>query len=158
MRGDVFEKWRQRVQLAEAGLSEEAANQLRHMQSQIIRLLGKEAQFDPDRAVADPGDLLAGVLRFKRLIETRDRLQNRFQLLLQLGPVLFGALLLLAAGIVLMFIHYGGIASNPLLSLVGVAISAASGAIVVICFGFYVYLQQSLSGAEILSASENLNA
>lgn len=157
LRGETFDKWRQRVALAEAGLSERAAEELRHMQIEISRLVGTEAQFDPSRVVADPGDLLAGVLRLKRLIEKRDRVQHRFRLLLLLGPIFFWTLLTLAVGIVLTIIYHGGLASNSLLGDVGIAICAVSGAIVVICFGVYAYLQQFLSGAEILSASKGSN-
>ena len=157
LRGDTFDKWRQRVELTEAGLSEQAAEELRHMQIEISRLLGTEAQFDPSRVVADPGDLLAGVLRLQHLIETRERLQSRFRLLLWLGPIFVGTLLTLAAGLALTFTYLGGIASNPLLGDVGIAVSVVSGVILVICFGVYIYLQQSLSRAEIFSASEISN-
>lgn len=157
LRGDTFEKWRPRVELAEAGLSKKGVEELREMQIQLHRLLGTEIKFDPSRVVADPGDLLASVLRVKSVIETRDRLQHRFHLLLRLGPIFFWTLLTLAAGLVLMFTHYGGIASNPLLGDVGRAVSAVSGVILVICFGVYVYLEQFLSRAEILSSSESSN-
>lgn len=161
LRGDTFHKWRKRVELAEVGLSEQAAEELRHMQLEINRLLGTEDQFDPRRVVADPGELRAGVLRLnvrlKRLIETRERLQGRFRLLLRLAPIFFWTLIPLAAGIALTFTYLGGIASSPLLGDVGIAVSAVSGVVLVICFGVYVYLQESLSRAEILSAFESSN-
>ena len=157
LRGDTFDKWRQRVELAEAGLSEIAAEELRHLQIEINFLLGAETQFSPSQVVADPGKLLASVLRLKRLIETRNRLQSRFTVLLWLGPFFFWTLLTLAVGLVLTFTHHGGVASNPFLGDVGTVICVVSGTIVVTCFGVYVYLQQFLSSAEIISARERAN-
>lgn len=151
LRGDTFDKWRQRVELAEVGLSERAVEELRRMQIEISLLLGTDGRFDPSRVVADPGDLLVGVLRLKSLIEIREQLRSRFRLLLRLGPIFLWTLLSMGVGILLTFTYYGDIASSPVLGNIGIALSAVSGVIVVICFGVYVYLQQSLSKAEIIS-------
>ena len=155
LRGDIYSKWQQRVFLAEAGLSEKAAEELRHLKVQIDRIVGTRAQFDPTRVVTEPADLLANVLRFKRLIETRERLQGQFRQLRNLGPVLVFTSLAFAVGIVLMFAHYGELTSNTFVRDAGTVLCVIFGAVAVVCCGIYIYLQHCLSGAEILSDSES---
>ena len=58
-RGDIFEKWSSRTDLAKAGLTEKAAEELRQLHRQIGELMGAGGQFDPTKVVAEPAQLLS---------------------------------------------------------------------------------------------------
>lgn len=157
LRGDTHAKWRQRVELTEAALSEKAASELRWLFLRINELLGPTADFDPRKLVADPGKLVSSATRFRRLINTRERLQRRFALLLRLGPIMLGGLLALALGLVLGFGHLLKFLPNDRVLWVALSLSALSSLITIASFVTYIVLQHSLSGAEILSVLEELH-
>ena len=157
LRGDIHNKWRQRVGLAEAGLSENAANELRSLFRQIEDLLSPGRDFDPLRVIANPGALVASATRFKRLIQKRDQLQRRFGLLLKLGPTLFFSFFSLALGLMLGFCYLLGILESQIAWWAAVGVTVISLAVLIVGFALYVVLQSWLSEAEILSVPEELD-
>lgn len=153
-RGDVFEKWSARSDLAKAGLTEKAADELRRLHRKIGELLGTGGQFDPAKAVAEPADLLSSVLYFKKLIEAREGANRWLNLLLSLDKVLISSLIALAVGDVLTALYLLDILSNWYLVIFAGFLDVASVLVLLACWIAYFVSMRRLSQAEILSTMD----
>ena len=155
LQGDLNKKWKKRVQMAEAGLSEKATEELRKIKIQVDEILVSEETFDPIRVVADPGNLLEGVQRLKHFIDLRYSLNKHFQLFLRMGPIFLQIFLILLVGLLLTFAFFIGVLPIPFLGALGVVTCSGAIVFIAILFGVYVFLQNSLSNAEILYVPES---
>ena len=162
LRGDTNEKWRDRVDLAIAALSERAVAQLRILRRSINDVLGPEFQgveekFDPLTVVVDPSKFSEPVGKFQHCIQVRNKLRRRFRALLRLGTALIISTGLYLLGLITSTLYFGKFTkytdnrwigvTGSVLFLLGV-LGMASVLVV------YIYLQQRLSSAEILSEEE----
>jgi len=155
LRGDVFAKWAERVDIAYAGLSERAVLLLRQLQNDIDSLLGDpETNFIPDLVVEDPGPLVKVTRKFDRIICARRKLRRRFNLMVwscACAPFLVGVFIVGAGLAVLDYakfvtsFHFGPI------GIIGCAVTLAVGGIVVAA---YSYLNWRLTSAEIWAYPE----
>lgn len=150
LRGDVFAKWAERVDIAYAGLSEHAVLLLRQLKNDIDSLLGDpEANFIPDLVVGDPGPLVKITRKFDRIICARRKLRRRFNLMVwscACAPFLVGVFIV---GAGLAVLNYAKFVTNfrfgPI-GLTGCAVALALGGVVVV---MYSYLNWRLTSAEI---------
>lgn len=157
MKGDLVQQWRQRVQLAEAGLSERAAAELRALQRNIQDLLGTGIHFEPGHVVADPGALLSSVHRFQRLIEVRDGLRGTYDLLLTLPRVFFWGLVAADAGVVMLFVRFSGVWANWWLGWIGGAVFSVATVVLAWALWRYRRCHEKLADGDILSSPEEDN-
>ena len=153
-RGDVFEKWSSRTDLARAGLTEKAAEELRRLHRKIGDLLGAGGQFDPAKAVAEPAELLSSVLHFKELLQAREGSEKWLNLLLRLDKILISALIALAVGDVLTALCLLEVLLSWKWVIVAVFLDVASVPILVGCWIAYYISMRHLSQVEILSAMD----
>jgi hypothetical protein len=88
-RGDIFDKWNDRVDVTLAGLSERAVTELLVLQRDINTVLGgtAEGEFDPLKVVVDPSMLSGHVDKYQHCIGVRNKLRKQFAHLLKLGPI-----------------------------------------------------------------------
>jgi hypothetical protein len=154
LRGDLFEKWNPRISLAEAGLSNKAAQALVELHEQVNQLLfpAPGVRFDPLKLVADPDSLRASVNQFLYLLDVRSRLARQFNLLLRVGPLLRLGLLMSVLAAVAFFSQSSHVIKMSPLYPVAIVLGCPGAVIICLAFGLYMYLQQKLSGAEILSS------
>lgn len=155
LRGDIFSKWVERVDIAYAGLSELAVYLLRQLQSETDRLLGnpEAGVFTdlPSLVIEDPGPLVKLTRKFDRAITARKKLRRRFHLLVRMcavAPFLAGAF---SVGSALAVLHYGRFVQHLNFDVIGLytcGISLGLGALVVT---LYSYLNWCLASAEILA-------
>jgi hypothetical protein len=157
MKGDLVQQWRQRVQLAEAGLSERAAAELRALQRNIQGLLGTGVPFKPGHVVADPGALLSSVHRFQYLIEVRDGLRSTYDLLLRLPRVFFWGLVAADAGVAMLFVRFSGLWPNWWLGWIGAAVFSVATVVLACVLWSYRRCQDKLADGDILSSPEEDN-
>ena len=153
LRGDLVQKWRQRVTLADAGLSEQAAEELRSLQRKIGEVLGAGIRFNPSQVVADPAELLASVQRVQLLIEARDGLKGNYNRLLLIPRAFFWGLLAADAGMVTLFVSISGIWSSKWLGWVVLVVCFLAAMVLGIALVLYRQSQERLADADILSSS-----
>jgi hypothetical protein len=156
-RGDMYERWKARVDVTIAGLSERAKSQLFTLQEKITDLLGGsgEAEFDPLMVVVDPSELSEPVSQFQHLIAVRDKLELRFGRLLKLGRVFIAASGLYIIGLVATTTYVVEFTRNRWIGLVGGAFLLVGVLGLVLGAIAFVYFQQRLSSAEILSEEDS---
>lgn len=151
-RGDFHNKWRRRIELAEAGLAEQAAQQLRILHKEIGQRLVQKGAFNPSKATADPSDLIETTERFLLFLKIKIQVQRRLEFLVATGPVFFWALVVFGIAVVPVFGHLSKIWVSPERLEWGLYLGAAALLVLLITFCFYVFLQHRLSAAEIMSA------
>ena len=156
-RGDVFEKWSSRTDLARAGLTEKAAEELRRLHRKIGDLLGAGGQFDPSKVVAEPAELLASVLYFQELLQAREGAERWLILLLRLDKILISALLALLVGDVLTALCLLDVLLNWKWAILAGFLDVASVLVLVGCWIAYLKSMRCLSQAEILSAMDRVD-
>ena len=156
-RGDVFEKWSSRTDLARAGLTEKAAEELRRLHRKIGDLLGAGGQFDPAKAVAEPAELLSSVLYFKELLQAREGAKRWLSLLLRLDKFLIPALIALAVGDVLTALCFLNVLLSWKWAIVAGFLDVAAVLVLVGCWSAYWISMRRLSQAEILSATNRVD-
>ena len=161
LRGDLVQKWRDRVRLAEAGLSEHAATELRALQQSIHDLLGTGVSFIPAHVVADPGELLSSVKRIQQLIDARDGIQGSYNKLLSIPSVFFWGLVVADSGVALFLVGFGGFWSHTLLELtgwIGCVLFLVATFILALALWRYRKHQERLTHSDILSSPRGSNA
>ena len=156
-RGDVFEKWSSRTDLARAGLTEKAARELRRLHRKIGHLLGAEGQFYPAKTLAEPAELLSSVLYFTELLQAREGAERWLILLLRLDKILISALIALAVGDVLTALWFLEVLLNWGWAAVAGFLDVASLSVLVGCWISYWISMRRLSRAEILSAMDRVD-
>lgn len=161
LRGDLVQKWRDRVRVTEAGLSERAATELRTLQQSIHDLLGTGVSFKPAHVVADPGELLSSVKRIQELIDARDGIQGSYNKLLGIPSVFFWGLVVADSGVAMFLVAFGGFWSHTLLELIGwigCALFVSSTFVLASALWRYRKHHERLTHADILSSPRGSNA
>lgn len=83
LRGTTRDRIRQDIDIALAGLSEEAARVLRVLQAELAALLPDPSEpFDPLTVIVDPARVESQAKRGIRILKQRDRLPRRFSQIL----------------------------------------------------------------------------
>lgn len=153
LRGDIFKKWAERVDVAHAGLTERAKDELLHLQAEIaIALGGTSGSFSPAEILADPAPLVDGANRCADILRARDKLHTRFRRHRRLGPLLLGAVAMYVLGWILATLHFTDVVDPTWFGIAGLAVagSAALGGILI--FVIYATCESQLARAEELSA------
>jgi hypothetical protein len=148
LRGDIFNKWSERVDLAHAGLTERIKDELLSLQAEIDRALGGAGADLPAQVVADPGPLVASANRCAELLHTRDRLRGRFRRHRRMGPILIGVVVIYVVGWVLATAHYTDIVRSKWVGITGLAIAGTAIGLAIIVFLAYAYFESKLAIAE----------
>jgi hypothetical protein len=159
LQGDLNYKWKDRIGLAEDGLGTKAGRALIHLNDQVSELLlaNEGERFNPRKLLAEPAQLRASVDRFLYLLNVRSKLVKRFHLLLLVGPILRGGLVLGVLSTLAFFSESGHVVKLKFLYPTALALGCPACAAVGAGFFLYMYLEQRLSKAEILSAAESWN-
>ncbi len=155
-RGDIFEKWSSRTDLAKAGLTEKAAEELRQLHRQIGELMGAGGQFDPTKVVAEPAQLLSSVLYFKKLIDAREGTSKWLSFLLNLDKILIASLIILAIGVALTALCLLGFLANWYWLDIAVFLDVISLLVLGGCWIAYFVAMRRLSQAETLSIMDRI--
>jgi len=153
LRGDISEKWGERIDVAKAGLSEHATEILREMEHEIADLLGTGEPFDPLDVVKDPAVLKTEATDFLKLMRLRDRAESRYRLLLRMGPIGLVASIIFALGIVGVFLNVSNVLVVQWMATLGGWLAIVAGGILVVVFASYAYLQNYLSTVDVESRS-----
>jgi hypothetical protein len=154
LRGDLFNKWAERVDITHAGLTERAVRLLRELQTETDRLLGDPTDpFVPLFAIADPAPLSNLTSRFHKCLRARRRLKRRFKAIVILGSVCPSLVGFYVLGAVAALSYFADWQDRRWIGITGLSVSGAAiglGAIVVLV---YVYLNTRLTTAEIMGRS-----
>jgi len=151
LRGDTHLKWRDRVDLAHAGLTELALARIADLRDSAGELVGSDGRFRPDLARVDPAPLTRLTREFERYIRVREKLNDRFRMLLRvcgLTPMLVG---LFIAGDVAALSSSGSWNEPDWIEPVGIAISVTILVIGLGIVGIYVHVNRFLTDAEIVA-------
>jgi hypothetical protein len=151
-RGDIFRKWADRVDIAHAGLSERAKDELAALQGQLAEALGTGAQFTPAGVWANPDPLVAGATHCANLLRARDRLRGRFQRHRQLGLFLIPTLLAYGLGWLAATLYFTEAIHEFWTKLLGFALGGLAAAAAGAIFVFYAYFEAKLTAAEEMAA------
>lgn len=155
MRGRLNQEWGARVAVIEAGLDEQAVQELRRLRAKIDDLLGGIGQpFDPLSVVVNPSDLLEPVRRFERLLKARRRARTKLRRLLQLGTTFTICGLALLPSIAVVAVHLSGLAPLPNWIWAGTGCGVIALAIGTAGFFLLWSYQDGLAKAEILSQTK----
>jgi hypothetical protein len=152
LRGDEFEKWADRVDVAYAGLSERAIQHLRDLQKATDDLLGDPAVgFVPDLAVVDPGPLAKLTGKFERALVARRRLRWRFNSVMSLcavAPVLVLVYVVGATAALTYYVEWHRVRWIGIAGLITAGAAIVAGTLLVVS---YAYLDSRLTTAEIMA-------
>jgi hypothetical protein len=152
LRGDINEKWSERVAVAHAGLTTLAVEELLALQIEIGRLLGGSGGgFDPGQVTIDPEPLTSRSERFGALIRARDSVQARFVRHRRLGPYLLGACVLYILGLGASTAVFEDVVDSEVVKVVGLGAVTLAIGIAVVVFILFAYYESRLASAEILS-------
>ena len=156
LRGDIFNKWSERVDVAHAGLSERANAELLELQSQIAESVGggSEGAFTPAEVWLDPDPFIGRANRCATLLRARDKLRRRFRRHRQLGPTLIPLIVVYVAGWLLATLYFTEVLAERWEKWLGFTLGgvAASGGLIV--FGLYAYYESKLTAAEEMAAGD----
>lgn len=155
MRGDVFSKWNDRVEVAHAGLTERASIELLRLQERITEALGAtDGPFEPTQVIADPRPLIEAASRCAALLKTRDRVRKRFRRYRRLGPVLLAAVTLYVLALIGGTLYYTDRMTNSWLKSSAIGVGAFAVLVAIILFVSYAYYENRLSVAEELAQED----
>jgi len=155
LRGDIFQKWAGRVDVAHAGLTERAKDELLDLQAEIANALGGTGgSFSPAEVIADPAPLVAGAKRCADILHARDKLHSRFRRHRRLGSLLLCVVAVYVLGWVVGILHYTEIVHSTWVGVVGLAVLGSAVLAAVIVFIVYAAGESQLARAEELSAGD----
>jgi hypothetical protein len=155
LRGDIFQRWAERVDVARAGLTERAKDELLNLQAEIAHALGGPGgDFSPAEVIADPAPLVDGAKRCADILRARDKLHARFRRHRSLGPMLLGVVGVYVLGWIVATLHYTGVVDSTAFGVVGVVVAAIAVLAGVLIFIVYATCESQLARAEELSAGE----
>lgn len=155
LRADVFAEFHTRTALAQSGLDERAATALRELALTASRLVGDidtDGRLRPLNVIGDPAELKHQVGLFDRALRARERIPRYFERLLLVGPVLVVVLSILLLGELATLSYFSGWRRQRVVGYVGLWTSLGAAGLAVVAGGYYAWLLQRFSGAEILSA------
>jgi len=150
LRGDLSQRWIDRVDLVLTGLSEKAADELLQIQLMASDVVGSPGARDPLQIVGDPSALRSRLKRFVAMLRARDRVKPRLALLLRIGPAFLLIVPFYLAGILLAFSYLGELHSVRWAAVAAKYVILAALALMILLFIAYAYLQHQLSKAETL--------
>lgn len=155
LRGDTFNKWSERVEIAHAGLTERAKDELIDLQTDIGTALGGPGlTFSPAEVIADPAPLVAGAKRCADILRARDKLHTRFRRHRRLGPILLGAVGIYIVGWILATLHYTDRVHPQLVGVVGIVVASLAAIAAIMVFIVYAVCESQLARAEELAAGD----
>jgi hypothetical protein len=154
-RGDVYNKWSDRVDLAHAGLNERATRELVALQEAISEALGP-AGFIPAEVWTDPDPLVKRANRCGRLLRARERLRGRFRRLRQLGPILIPTVVAYILGWLAATLYFTDVVEASWAKWLGYAVGGLAVCVIVAVFCLYAYFESKLTAAEEMAAGERL--
>jgi len=152
LRGDTIARWRDRVDVAYSGLTERAVAALNELQAQANQLYGDMNAFDPLLAVVDPAPLAAQATRFNQLLRARGLLRRRYSHQLRLVSLGTYLVAVYAAGLVEATAYLAGAQHMDWMIWVGITVAGAALLAGGVLLGFYTYIENRLTGAEIMAA------
>lgn len=156
LRGDIFNKWSERVDLAHAGPNERATSVLLELQAQISEVVGGtgDGVFNPAEVWLDSDPFIDRANRCASLLRARDKLRGRFRRHRQLGPTLIPLIVLYVVGWLLATLFFTEVIDRPWEKLLGFLLGglAAGGALIV--FSLYAYYEAKLTAAEEMAAGD----
>jgi hypothetical protein len=156
LRGDTFNKWSERVDLAHAGLTERAKDELLSLQDEIGRVLGGAGgEFSPAEVIADPAPLVAAANRCADVLRARDNLRTRFRRHRRLGPLLLGIVAVYVIGWTIATLHYTDVVHPTVVGVIGIVIGGVAVLAGIAVFVLYATYEARLSRAEELSAGDD---
>lgn len=151
-RGDLHQKWSQRIDLCSAGLAELADRRIKILRSESIRIVGDpNEQFDPAYVVSEPVRLMAYVTDFQRAIKTRQKLHRWHKTNLRYASFAPYATSIYIFGAVLLTLYYTGLTGLTIIKILGFSLVVASligGAVV---SGVHFYCDRRLVTAEMIA-------
>jgi hypothetical protein len=151
LRTDVYQNYKDRVALAQAGLDERASTELRRLAERVTQALGDLERFNPDQALGDPGALQSHIEVVSSTMIARRKLPTYFRRMLNCGPVLLAILILLLVSLLIALSYFSGwkrardVGYVTLWTSVGLAGSAT------LVTAYYFSLLHRFGSAEILS-------
>lgn len=149
MRGDVSEKWTQRVELAEAGLADRATSEALKLQDEIAELIGVGSTSPPLLATVDPNPLARRAADFQKTLLVGNRLPGYFRWLLRLGPIAVGIVAIYLIAVAATFLDNSELVSSGLLRVGGIVLGLGAVICGLLLFAAIILLNQRLAGAEI---------
>jgi len=155
-RGDTFNRWSDRVDVAHAGLNERVKAELLALQDEIVDVLVGAAV--PAEIWIDTDPLVAGVNRCAAMLHARDRVRGRFLRYRKLGPFLIPTAAAYILGWLAATLYFTEVVHESGMKLAGFIVGAAAIVTAVTIFGCRVYFESKLTEAEELSkgGSDNL--
>ncbi|MCW3047310.1 MAG: hypothetical protein JWO74_1594 [Solirubrobacterales bacterium] len=156
LRGDIFQKWAERVDVAHAGLTERAKDELLNLQAEIANALGGPGRsFSPAEVIADPVPLVDGAKRCADILRARDKLHARFRRHRRLGRLLLGVVAVYVLGWIVATLHYSDVVYPTWVGITGIAVAGSAVFAGVLVFIVYATCESQLARAEELSAGES---
>jgi hypothetical protein len=156
LRSDTFRNFQPRLDLAQAGLDNNASEALRRLADRVNGVLGSgvglEDNFNPTLALGDPGELRVLVDRVSGFMKARRQIPRHYRGLLLVGPLLLVTLVPMLASSVVALSYFTGLFRDRTVGYVGVWVAA--GTIVAACsvLSLHIVCQMRFSRAELLSA------
>jgi hypothetical protein len=149
LRGDQYNKWDARVEIAYAGLSERALQCLREIRSHSDALVDDpKAPFEPDLALADPAPLRRITQDFTKLLTARQRLRSRFHQMLLICRVCPFVLGIFVVSMIVIVLASFAVLTPIWADQIALGVAASAALIGVIILALYTYLNWHLSSAE----------
>ena len=154
LKGQWYDEWNSKVDLASAGLTERAINLLRELQAETTKLVGSQTKFDPQLALADPAPLIKLTRNFNRTIHMRKRLERQFKTIVILGalaPYVFIPFTIAGTGVAT---FYAGWHDVKWIERRGVLVVITCLALSVIGYLAFFWLHQRMTSAVIASEDQ----
>lgn len=152
LRGDQNTKWVARVELAYAGLSEQALSCLREIRSRTDELIGDPlAAFQPDLALADPAPLRNLTRTFESLLTARQSVRGRFARMLWICQFCPFVVFLFSIAMIVILLASFSVLTAVWVDEVALGAASLMGALGVVIVLAYIYLNWHLSQAESLA-------
>ena len=157
MKGEVTDKWGDRVRIAEAGLEELASQSLNKLRNQLEEIADTEGSFNPRNVVANPATLRQSVRQFQKYLRVMERTPIYFRIMLALGPILTICCILLVAFGAIILTSWSGVQVTGYEEAQAIAYKycvigfLAVLGVSTIAFLIYVISVSLVSSAEVLS-------
>lgn len=157
LRSDLVANFGPRRSLAETGLDEKAARQLKVLMVQVTEVIGTLDKFDPTKVPGDPREIERSVGQVARLLAARRRVHRWFDWMLPVGPALIVLLLLFVPADLLAVSYFSGWRRARTVGLVGLWTSVVLVVLIAVIFIIHCVLMHLFSGAEVLAQPEDTN-
>jgi hypothetical protein len=156
LRSDIFKNFQPRLDLALAGLDNNASQALRQLADRVNGLLGSgvglEENFNPLQALADPGELRVIVDRVSAFMQARRQIPRHYRGLLLVGPLLLVALIPMLSGSLVALSYFTGLFRDRIVGYVGLWVGVAAFLAMCLVGALHLFCQMRFSRAELLSA------